>query len=264
MNVRNKLSQLLLAGATAALLVAAPVFGADGDRSSIKGLITAVQGNTITVKDADNVARMITLTPDTTVKSVSGLVGGQRPRVEQSVLIPGLPITADIVSQGAGFTAIQINFKAKDLTTAQQIHAGMAATNEQVEANRNRLDAFGTHDTLATVDVTFASGSTALSAQGKSDLMAFAEKAKATKGYLVSTTGYTDSTGSAAKNEALSKARAVAVQNFLQKNGGLLPARVISSDGMGVATDAGSGSNASARKVTVNLLQDKGVAGGGN
>jgi hypothetical protein len=33
---------------------------------------------------------------------------------------------------------------------------------------------------------------------------------------------------------------------------------------MGVATDAGSGSNASARNVTVSLLQDKGVAGGGN
>jgi outer membrane protein OmpA-like peptidoglycan-associated protein len=110
--------------------------------------------------------------------------------------------------------------------------------------------------------VLFASGSTKISAKGKADLMAFAEKAKATKGYLVSTTGYTDATGNAAKNQALSKARANAVHDFLQQQGGLMPARVIHSDGMGVATDAGSGSNANARKVTVSLLQDKGVAGG--
>jgi outer membrane protein OmpA-like peptidoglycan-associated protein len=152
-------------------------------------------------------------------------------------------------------TATQINFKEKDLRTAQQIHAGMAPTTQ-------RMNEFGTHETLATIDVLFASGSTKISEKGKADLMAFAEKAKATKGYLVSTTGYTDSTGSAAKNQALSKARANAVHDFLQQKGGLLPARVIHSDGMGVAADAGSGSNANARKVTVSLLQDKGVAGG--
>jgi len=262
MSIKKGLNHMLLAGATAALLMAMPAFGADGDKSNIKGLITAVNGSTITIKDANNAAQTITLTPDTTVKSVSGLVGGQRSTVEQTALIPGLPISADVVAAGSGFTATQVNFKASDFKTAQQIHAGMATTNEQVEANKTRMNDFGSHDTLATIDVTFASGSTALSAQGKSDLMAFAEKAKATKGYLVSTTGYTDSTGSAAKNEALSKARAAAVQDFLQKMGGLLPARVISSDGMGVAEDAGSGSNAGARKVTVNLLQDKGVAGG--
>jgi len=255
MNIKMQLSHCLLAGAAAALLVAMPAFGADGDKSHLEGLITGVAGNTLTIKDSNNVTRTITLTPETTVKSVSGLVGGQRRETEQSALIPGLPITADVVAAGAGSTATQINFKAQDLKSAQQIHAGMAGTNQ-------RMDDFGTHQTLATVDVTFASGSTAISAKGKSDLMGLAEQAKSTKGYLVSTTGYTDSTGSAAKNAALSKARAVAVQDFLQKSGGLLPARVIASDGMGVAADAGTGSNANARKVTVNLLQDKGVAGG--
>lgn len=255
MNSKSQLKHWLLAGAAAALLMAMPAFGADGDESHLEGLITAVNGNAITIKDSNNVTRTITVTPDTTVKSVSGLVSGQRRQAEQSALIAGLPITADVVAAGAGFTATQINFKEKDLKTAQQIHAGMTGTNQ-------RMNDFGTHQSLATVDVTFASGSAAISAKGKSDLMAFAEKAKATKGYLVSTTGYTDSTGSAEKNAALSKRRAVAVQDYLQKQGGLLPARVIHSDGMGVAADAGTGSNANARKVTVDLLQDKGVAGG--
>jgi len=34
------------------------------------------------------------------------------------------------------------------------------------------------------------------------------------------------------------------------------------ADGMGVATDAGTGSNANARKVVVKLVVDKGVSGG--
>jgi outer membrane protein OmpA-like peptidoglycan-associated protein len=260
MNIKKRLRHLLLGAATAVLLVGTPAFAQD--TGHIKGLITAVEGNTITIKDSNNVTQTITLTPETTVKSVSGLVGGQRPTVEQSALIPGLPISADVVPSGSGFTATQINFKEKDLKTAQQIHAGMHGTKEQVEANKNRMNDFGTKETLASIDVTFASGSASISAKGKADLLAFAEKAKATKGYIVSTTGYTDSTGSAAKNLALSKARASAVHDFLQRQGGLLPARVIASDGMGVATDAGSGSNASARKVTVNLIQDKGLAGG--
>jgi len=256
MNIKTGLRQLFLAGATAALLVAMPAFAQADAEGHVEGLITAVAGNTITIKDSNNHTQTITITPDTTVKSVSGLVGGQRSKVEQSALIAGLPISADVGGGSAGMTATQINFKEKDLRTAQQIHAGMATTTQ-------RMNDFGTHETLATIDVTFASGSAAISAKGKSDLKAFAEKATGTKGYLVSTTGYTDSTGSAAKNAALSKRRAEAVQDFLQTQGGLLPARVIHSDGMGVAADAGNGSNANARKVTVSLLQDKGVAGGG-
>jgi len=255
MDIKMGLRQLFFAGSTAALLVAMPALAQAGGETNIKGLITGVAGNTITIKDSNNVTQTITLTPNTTVKEVSGLVGGQRHTAQQSALIPGLPISADVVTGSSGMTATQINFKEKDLRTAQQIHAGLAPTNQ-------RMNEFGTHETLDTVDVLFASGSAKISAKGKSELKTFAEKAKATKGYLVSTTGYTDSTGSAAKNAALSKGRAQAVHDYLQGPGGLMPARVIHSDGMGVATDAGTGSNANARKVTVSLMQDKGVGGG--
>lgn len=46
------------------------------------------------------------------------------------------------------------------------------------------------------------------------------------------------------------------------KQAGLMPGRVHAGDGMGVASDAGSGSNASARKVVVKLVVDKGVQAG--
>ncbi len=75
MNTRKPQKHLLLAVAFVALLAALPAFSADGDKSKIKGLITAVQGNTITVKDANNVEQTITVSPATKYKKTKGLTG---------------------------------------------------------------------------------------------------------------------------------------------------------------------------------------------
>lgn len=261
MNIKKNLNRLVLVGAIAALL-AVPAFAADGDKSKIKGMITAVDGNTITVKDANNATSTFTVSPDTKVKSTKGLTGAIHDSLQTSALIPGLPVSADVVAAGAGFNASEVSFKADDLKTAQQVQAGLDPTKQQVEANKARMDDFGTYEALATVDVLFASGSTAISAQGKSDLTAFAAKAKDTKNYMVVMQGYTDSTGDPAANQRLSTKRAYAVQNFLQETAGLAPGRVTAPDGLGVAADAGTGSNANARRVTVKLVVDKGQAAG--
>ena len=58
------------------------------------------------------------------------------------------------------------------------------------------------------------------------------------------------------------KRRANAVANYLQQQAGVAPGRVRAGDGMGVAPDAGNGSNANARKVVVKLVVDKGVQAG--
>lgn len=262
MNTKQNMKQLLLGATIAALLVSMSSFAADGDKSKIKGMITAVDGNTITVKDANNATSTFTVSPDTKVKSTKGLTGAIHDTLQTSALIPGLPVSADVVAAGAGFNASEVSFKADDLKTAQQVQAGLAPTQAQVDANKARINDFGTYEALATVDVLFASGSATISAQGKSDLTAFAAKSKDTKDYRVVMQGYTDSTGDAAANQKLSARRAYAVQNFLQQNGGLSPGRVMAPDGMGVAADAGTGSNANARRVTVKLVVDKGVEGG--
>ncbi|MBF6024181.1 OmpA family protein [Lysobacter niastensis] len=252
MNIKK---QLMFAAALAAILAALPAFAADGDKSKIKGLITAVQGNTITVKDANNVEQTITVSPATKYKKTKGLTGVVHEKVEAGSLIPGLPITADVVAAGTGFEATEISFKSEDFKTAQQVQAGLAPTTA-------RMNEFGTYEALATAEVLFASGSTAISSQGKSDLMALAAKAKETKNYQVVMQGFTDSVGDPAANQRLSTARANAVANFLQQKAGLAPGRVRAGDGMGVANDAGSGSNANARKVVVKLVVDKGVQAG--
>ncbi|WP_162823750.1 OmpA family protein [Lysobacter sp. TY2-98] len=241
------------------LLATASVYAADGDKTTVKGMITAVNGNVITVRDMDKVDHTITLTPETTYKQKKGLTGVVYEKVKATRLMPGLPITADLVAAGGNQNATGISFTSEDLKTAQQVRAG---TGKSMEAMNNRMNDFGTYEALATIDVLFDSGSTKLSPKAQSDLLAFAAKAKDTKGYQVVMQGFTDSTGNAAQNQRLSTARGHAVANFLQQKGGLMPGRVRAPDGMGIATDAGAGSNAGARKVVVKLVVDKGVQGG--
>ncbi len=246
---------LMLATALVTILAATSAFAADGDKSKIKGLITAVNGNTLTVKDGNNAEQTINVSADTKLKKTKGLTGVIHSKVEPGALIPGLPISADVVAAGSGFNATEISFKSEDFKTAQQVQAGLAPT-------AARMDDFGTYEALATTEVLFASGSTTISPKGKSDLDALAAKAKETKNYQIVMQGFTDSTGNAEANQRLSTMRGAAVSNYLQQKAGLMPGRVRAPDGMGVAADAGSGSNANARKVVVKLVVDKGVQDG--
>lgn len=255
MKTISTLSPLLRAAVLGALLVALPAAAADGDKTKIKGLITAVQGDTITVKDGNNVEQTVTVSADTAYKKTKGLSGVVHEKAEQGALMPGLPVTIDAVSSGAGFTASEVSFKSEDFKVAQQVQAGL-------EPTTTRMDEFGTYEALATAEVLFASGSTKLSEQAKSDLTAFAGKAKETGNYQVVLQGFTDATGDAAANQRLSDRRADVVAEYLQQQAGLAPGRVRAGDGMGVAADAGSGSNAEARKVVVKLVVDKGVQAG--
>lgn len=252
MNVSPK--QLLLACVLSLSLVATAMAG-EGDKTKLKGIITGVQGDTITIKDQNNVEQTITVSPETKYKRTKGLTGVIFEKAESSAMVAGLPITADVVAAGSGYAASEISFKSEDMRTAQQVQAGLEPTNK-------RMDEFGTYEALATVEVLFDSGSTAISAKGKSDLDALAAQAKQTKNYQVVMQGYTDSTGNAEANQRLSTRRAAAVTNYLQQKAGLAPGRVRAGDGMGVAADAGSGSNANARKVVVKLVVDKGVQAG--
>lgn len=252
----------MTAVALATMLIALPASAADGDKSKIRGLITGIQGNTITVKDADNVSRVITLSPETTYRRTKGLTGVVHEKAAQSALMPGLPISADVVASGDGFNASAVSFKAEDFRTAQQVQAGLDPTRTELAKAEARMDDFGTYEALATAEVLFASGSTAISDKGKTDLKALAAKSKDTKDFRMVVQGFTDSTGDAATNARLSARRATAVTDYLQQQAGVSPGRVQAGDGMGVAADAGTGSNANARKVVVRLVVDKGVEEG--
>lgn len=247
--------RVLRAFVLAVALVALPAAAADGDKTRIKGLVTAVQDDTITVRDGNNVEQTITLSADTVYKKTRGLTGAIHEKVERTALIPGLPVAVEAVPAGSGFTATEVSFKSEDFKVAQQVQAGLAPTTA-------RMDEFGKYEALATAEVLFDSGSATISPAGKADLDALAAKARETADYQVVLQGFTDSTGDAAANQRLSERRANAVADYLQQKAGLGPGRVRAGDGMGVAPDAGNGSNANARKVVVKLVVDKGVQAG--
>ncbi|MGZ3689949.1 MAG: OmpA family protein [Pseudobdellovibrio sp.] len=95
-------------------------------------------------------------------------------------------------------------------------------------------------------DILFESGKADLKDTAKSNL---AEMAKIMKNYpenVLTINGYTDSTGSAKVNEALSQQRADAVKSQLVTSG--MPTNVISTVGMGPASPIGDNKTADGRK----------------
>jgi hypothetical protein len=116
--------------------------------------------------------------PTTEIKKKEGLAAVRYDRMQASSLMPGLPIVADLVAAGDAQNATAISFRSDDFRTAQQVQAGVAPTSTKVDAMGKRMDDFGKLEAVAQAEVTFASGSTALSEKGKSDLMALAQKAR--------------------------------------------------------------------------------------
>ena len=68
MKTDKRQKHLKLAAALLAILASLPAFAADGDKSKIKGLIIGIQGDTVTIKDANDAKIAITLAPTTTYK----------------------------------------------------------------------------------------------------------------------------------------------------------------------------------------------------
>jgi outer membrane protein OmpA-like peptidoglycan-associated protein len=248
MKFRNRAKTALIATAMVGLLAALPALA---EEVKLKGLITSVKGDTVTIKDTNNELQTFTISGDTVFKKTKGLTGVVHEKVQRGALMAGLPVSAEVVDG----VATEVSFKSEDLKTSQQIDAG-------THSQRERMDNFGQYESVQEAEVHFASGSVALDAKAKSDLMALAAKSKELKDFRIVLQGFTDSTGNAEANQRLSTRRAAAVANFLQQKAGVSPGRVMTPDGMGIAADAGSGSNAGARKVVAKLVIDKGVSGG--
>ena len=244
MDLKKHAKTTMLAAAVA-LLVAIPALA---DEMKLKGMIISVKGDTVTIKDANNEQQSFNVNDSTVFKKTKGLTGVVHEKVGKGALMVGLPVNAEVTDG----VATEVSFKSEDQKTAQQIDAG-------THGQRERMDKFGTYESLAEATVLFDSGKTTINQKGKDDLMALAKKAKETKDYRIVLQGFTDSTGDAKKNQRLSTMRAAAVQHFLQQKAGLSPGRVMAPDGMGIAEDAGSGGNANARKVVAKLVVDKGV-----
>jgi outer membrane protein OmpA-like peptidoglycan-associated protein len=140
--------------------------------------------------------------------------------------------------------------------TADAAVAGVNATNERISA----LDDYEPQTVTA---VNFRTGSAVLRPDEKTKLDEIASKAMNAKGYVLEVSGYADSTGSIARNRALSQRRADAVIRYLVENHNIPLRRIITPYGYGelnpVAENTSREGREQNRRVEIKLLVNKGL-----
>jgi len=121
-------------------LVLVSAFGASG-KSEVKGMITSRTGETLIVKSGEGTTTVV-LTDDTTTKDDKGLFGLEKQHMSSVVLIPGLKVYVDGMSDDQGrVVAKTITVDGDDLEAAEMIEAGLHPTAQQVAANVQALEA---------------------------------------------------------------------------------------------------------------------------
>jgi OOP family OmpA-OmpF porin len=262
--------------AVMATILTAPLGASAESAASVQGMISAREGHHLTITAPDGTKTELNLTDATKVTVVSGKLGLQRNDGSITDLITGLPINAEVQSNGAELDAVKVTYKAGDMKTARQVEAGTAQAHDRARAKaaqlqaqndelRNRLSQANQYDEKAQTTVLFNTGSSAISPQARADLQQIAAQARGIKGYLVSVIGYADPTGNPTANQRLSERRAAAVIAYLQKSAGLQPQRVLAGDAMGdahlIGDTSSSEGRAQNRRVVVKVLTNKGLEG---
>jgi OmpA-OmpF porin, OOP family len=116
-------------------------FAASGQEAEVKGMITSRTGETLVVKSGDRTVPVV-LTDNTTTKDNKGLFGLDKQQMSDVVLIPGLKVDVDGVSDDQGrVVAKTITVDGDDLETAEMIQSGLHPTAEQVAANMQAIEA---------------------------------------------------------------------------------------------------------------------------
>jgi outer membrane protein OmpA-like peptidoglycan-associated protein len=129
----------ILVGLVAVCFVALLSANAQGDKTKVKGLITARTGDTIVLKTTDGSSVTVTLDDDTKVQQPKGL-GVRKKQMSAAVLIPGLKVSVDGTSTDATHVlAKTITFDKDDLQTAEMIQAGLNPTEHKVAANQQNI-----------------------------------------------------------------------------------------------------------------------------
>ena len=224
----------------------------------LRGLRVQVVGNG---NDAGDLVANTVRFNEQDLKTAQSLEARMEPYEEQTKANTGA-----IAANTERITAAEENAK----RMSGQIDENTAlAQRAQAEADRanNRINGLGEFDTIKTIVVTFAVGSSTLGPKGRAtiDEAAAWVKTQDRKGWMVEVVGYADSTGNTAKKKTLSEKRAKAVIGYLVSKYNLPLHRLIQPFGAGVdkpaATNETAEGRAQNRRVEIKLLKNKGIAG---
>lgn len=247
------------------VLTCASLFGASDDKTKVKGMIISRTGETLTVKTTSGNVTVV-LTDETKTKDNKGLMGLRKEYMADTVLIPGLKVDVDGVSDAQSrIVAKTITVDGDDLETAEMIQAGLHSTAQQVQENTDRFSKLGEYDVKAEATVSFAVSSFRVSAEDKKQLKKLAQTAIGLNGYLIEVKGFADSSGDAIMNEKLSEDRAEAVVGYLVQQCDVPVHRIVAPGALGEYKPAASNESkegrAQNRRVEVKVLVNKGIAG---
>ena len=129
-------------------LPAASVFGVSDEKTEVKGMIISRTGETLLVSSSGRKVTVV-LTDDTRTKDNKGLLGLRKEYMSNTVLIPGLKVKVEGVSDNEGrVVAKTISVDGDDLETAEMIQAGLNPTAGQVAANIQAIE--GNKQNIAT------------------------------------------------------------------------------------------------------------------
>lgn len=262
----------------------------------IEGVINSRSGPSMTVQTQDSGNVTVLLSDNTQVIEPEGLF--RKKHLELTALIPGLQVKVkgSYNSQNQ-LLADSVEFKGSSLQAAEDIQAGLAPTDQKVQAQLRQQEAqiqqeqeqsaanaakiaankaaiveankrfgeLGEYNILGEATVYFANGSTAVEAQYKEALQKLAQQAKGVTAYVLLVQGYASKVGSAALNQKLSAERAENVTTYLEQNCQVPLTNMLAPGAMGtskqVAPDSTAEGQAENRRVVVKILQNKGVAG---
>ena len=242
----------------------------------VSGIITARKGSRLQVTGDDGTVQLVTLHPDTEIRTRGGFLGIGNKTLDQSALINGLSVIVKTSRYGEGLVANEVRFTADDAQIARMIRGGtqqqfgeqgaaIQANAAATEALRGRLGDIDKYNLKSTTNVYFDTGKAVISPAAKAELCAAAQQAAQNENSLMLVLGYTDTTGSEEVNQALSEKRAAAVVNYLQQVCKWKPYRMLTPTGMATADPAADNSTpagrAQNRRVSVNVLVSRALDG---
>lgn len=240
------------------------------------GIISARKGSRLQIAGDDGTSTLVTLHPETEIRTRGGFLGIGNKTLDQSALMNGLPVIVKTSQYGQGLVASEVRFTSDDRQIAAMIRGGTQQQfGEQgeaikqnaaaTEALRGRLGDIDKYNLKSTTNVYFDTGKAMISPAAKAELCSAAQQAGANENSLMLVLGYTDITGSQEVNQTLSEKRAAAVVNHLQQVCKWKPYRMLTPTGMATADPAADNTTAAGRaqnrRVSINVLVSKALDG---
>jgi OOP family OmpA-OmpF porin len=257
----------------------------NGSKLKFKGVVISRDADTFTIRDRNRTDYQVLLTDETSIKTYGGFLRRGKKYAITDIL-RGLILEVEGRGDSAGqLVAQNIRFNESDMRAAvttdtrvnpveenqerlsgqmDELYTVAAEARAEAASANERISEMDDYDVQDSVTVTFRVNSAIISPQAKQQLSALAEKALAAKAYMIEVGGFTDSTGSEAKNFQLSRQRAENVVQYLAVNHKIPLRRFVSPMGYGkteaVADNKTASGRAQNRRVEVKMLLNRGMS----